>query len=567
MQLKPSLGSLGVLLLTLDIASGNSDRVETIQPDREYAKDRAYMVFNAVHSAGRQWGSSLYHNGFSFFPATVPIGTTFYHGARTNVTPSGLEWLAFDIEHAENFARSFRMRPGRGRPPQVKMEKPGMEDVLPGSQEAREELRRRSEDSAIYYASDREDELGELTDPNDPVNFRGYLHTYQTNREFNVLLVDGMSAGKTSMGTLDSQDLVLRENNTSHKLDEWHRALDLCKLASEWGFDGFVRIELGVEIIKCDFNDGLDLASMMRTEMYNHTMGKNNMARFQWARAVAERYDGIGADRLRIDFSSMVSGLFFPINISSPTPERPDLKRLGAATLDELGDIKAYLRDTLRQPRRYTVNWQGVADLIINRYSKRLALMVYKPLSLHFFVDEVEAATLTWVNAPPLPDDVSMAEREGVNQTADAIEQCRVHYLRSALAVKKRWSIEDDLIYTSFDAILGMICQTLFSVRSRLLEASGSGLGDYKIKDGFEGNDELEKAASDGRASIQDLIDSLGWSIWKQPQPCAPDETSMIAMWPLGTKEDHWHPGCRSIDTVQHPTDTYWDFRMPGRKV
>ncbi|KAF4999958.1 hypothetical protein FGRMN_2100 [Fusarium graminum] len=521
--------------------------------------------FNQI--ARRQWGSSLYHNGFGFFPATVPMGTTFYHGARTNVTPSGLEWLALDIEHSGHFARSFRKRPDRGRPPQAEMETPEMEDVLPGGQEAREELRRRSENRDVYYTSDREDEVGELTDPNDAVNFRGYLHTYQTNREFNVLLVDGMSAGKTSMGTLDSQDLVLRENNTNHNMDEWHRALDLCKLATEWGLDGFVRMELGVEIIKCDFGNGLDLVSMVRTEMYNRTMGRNEMARFQWARAVAERYDGVGADRLRIDFSSMVSGLFFPINISSTTPERPDLKRLGAATLDELRDIKAYLRDMLRQPRRFTVNWQGVADLIINRYSKRLTLMVYEPLSLHFFVDEIEAATLTWVDAPPLPDDVSMAEREGVNRTADAIEPCRVHYLRTALAVKKRWNIEDELIYTSLDTVLGTICQTLFLVRSRLLEASGSELSGYKIKDGFEGNGELEKAAQNGRATIQELIDNLGWSTWKRPQPCAPDETSMIAMWPFGTKEDHWHPGCRSIDTFQHPTDTYWDLRMARGKV
>ncbi|KAM0250261.1 hypothetical protein ACHAP5_002320, partial [Fusarium lateritium] len=547
-------------------------------PDRESARDRAHMVFNAVHSAGRLWGSALNHNGFGFFPATVPMGTTFYHGSRTNVTPSGPEWLAFDIEHAENFARSFRLRRGRGRPPQTKSANDkviGKEGIVPGSEEYREELRRRSDDTVLHAGdaeADISDEIkgnegNEGNEGNDPVNFRGYLHTYQTSRELNVLLIDGMSAGKTNMGTLDSQDFLLRENNTSGKLDEWHRALDLCKLASEWGFDGFVRSEIGVEIIKCDFGNGLNLVSVTRTELYDKTMGRFGLAMFQWVRAVAERYDGVGADRLRIDFSSMVSGLFFPVNISSTIPERPDLKRLSAATLDELRYVKEYLRDILRQPRRFTVNWQGAADLIINRYSKRLALMVYRSLPSRHFIEEIETATLTWVDAPPTPDDVSMADREATNRTADAIEQCRIHYLLPALSAKERWSAEDELTYTSFDAVLNLICQTLFSVRSRLLKASGSNLTDYKIKGDIDNNPELEEAIEDGRITIQELIDTLGWSIWKKPQPCAPDEISTIAMWPFGMKEDHWHPGCRTVDRVQHPTDSYWDIVLPRRNV
>ncbi|KAF9767164.1 hypothetical protein IL306_000292, partial [Fusarium sp. DS 682] len=445
---KASFGVLGILAAALNVASGH-DKTGRIEPDHEYAKERAYMVFNAIHSAGRQWGAALYHNGFGFFPATVPAGTMFYHGTRQNVTPTGPEWLAFDIEHAENFARSFKYRAGRGGPtapipPPPDEKEPDADDEQTDEEVDRQELRRRSE----YITTNNDDDsllrAAAPKDDNDTVNLRGYLHTYQANRDLKVLLIDGMSAGKTNMGTLDSQDLVLRENNTNgRKFDEWHRALDLCKLASEWGFDGFVRIEIGIEVIKCDFTDGLDLVSMMRTELMSRTMGNFGLATFQIVRAVGERYDGVGANRLRIDFSSMVSGLFFPINISSTVTGRPDLKRLGAATLEELKDIKAYLNDVLRQPRRYNVDWQGVVDLIITRYNKRLALMAYEPLESHYFVDEVEAATLTWYDAPPLPDDASMVDQREINRTADAIEQCRVHYLRPALRAKQQWSLED----------------------------------------------------------------------------------------------------------------------------
>ncbi|KAF4333678.1 hypothetical protein FBEOM_12510 [Fusarium beomiforme] len=562
---KTSFGVLGVLAVALNVVSGH-DKTGRMQPDHEYAKERAHMVFNAIHSAGRQWGSALYHNGFGFFPATVPAGTMFYHGTRQNVTPTGPEWLAFDIEHAENFARSFKYRPGRGGPtaprPPPGAKGPDANDEQTGEEEDRQELRRRNE----HIATDNDDSLLGAPAPKDddePVNVRGYFHTYQTNRDLKVLVIDGMSAGKTNMGTLDSQDLVLRENNTNGRsFDEWNRALDLCKLASEWGFDGFVRIEIGIEVIKCDFADGLDLVSMMRTEMINHIMGNLGLATFQIVRAVGERYDGVGANRLRIDFSSMVSGLFFPINISSTVTGRSDLKRLGTATLDELKDIKAYLIDVLRRPRRFIVDWQGVVDLIVTRFSKRLTLMAYEPLDSHYFVDEVEAATLTWYDAPLLPNDTTLSDQRETNRTADAIEQCRVHYLRPALSAKKQWSLEDDLIYTSLDAVLGTICQTLFSVRNRLLEASGSDLNDYRIKRFDEHDTGMEKAINGSRTVIQGLIEDLGWTIWKQPQPCKPDEVNTVAMWPYGSEEDHWNPGCRSIETVQHPTDSYWRRHM-----
>ncbi|KAF4957999.1 hypothetical protein FGADI_2829 [Fusarium gaditjirri] len=523
-------------------------------------------------NTSRQWGSALYHNGFGFFPATVPEGTMFYHGSRRNVTPTGPEWLAFDIEHAEGFARSFKYRPGERPPggpkPPPDKKKPNADKGQTEEKEDRQELRRRNEYIKTGNGNDPFDEVADPKGDGDPVAVRGYLHTYQTNRDLKVLLIDGMSAGKTDMGTLDSQDLVLRENNTDRgsMMDEWNRALALCKLASEWGFDGFVRIEIGIEVINCDFADSLDLVSMMRTELVDRILGKAGLSTFQFVRAVGERYDGVGANRLRIDFSSMVSGLFFPINISSTVVGRPDLKRLGSATLEELKDVKAYLSNVLCQPRRFIVDWQGVADLVIARYSKRLALMVHEPLQSHYFIDEVEAATLTWYDAPPSRDDISMVEQREVNKTADAVEQCRVHYLRPALKVRQQWSFEDELIYTSLDTVLGTICQTLFLVRNRLLEASGSNLDDYRIRIDNENDTDMEKAISSGRAMIRALMSDLGWSIWKRPQPCQPDEVNTIAMWPFGTEEDHWNPGCRSVETVQHPADSYWRNRRP-RKV
>lgn len=364
-----------------------------------------------------------------------------------------------------------------------------------------------------------------------------------------------MSAGKTNMGTLDSQDLVLRENSTNGGFDEQPRAVDLCELVTEWGFDGVVRMEVGFEVIHCDFRNSLDLVTMKRTMMRDDMVGDGYLSFFPWARAATERYDGIGGDRLRIDWSSMVSGLFFPINISSIDANRPDLTRLAAAAMSDLKDIKGYLKDVATAPRRFNVDWQATVDLIVARFVKPLKSMTYEDLLPGRFIDEVEAATLLWVDAPGYPDDVTAASEEG-NRTEDAVAHCRAHFLRPSTFKLDEWSLEDRLIYTSIDAVMEDICSNLFSVREVLLKASGSTWDAYHI--GRVDDEGMSEAIKQGRRMLQRLMETLGWTAWKQTQPCGPDEVLFIAMWPFGTENDHFNPGCRSLDGLQHAKTSYW---------
>lgn len=526
-------------------ASQFASNQEQLQPSQESAKENANLIFNSVHSAGRQWGSSLYHNGFSFFPARVPAGTLLYHGSREDKPPSGLEWLAFEIEHAENFAHSVHWRPGAPRPGP-----PGDGQKPPAQQEP---LNKKNSN-----------------DEEEP-NYRGYLQTYQATRDLNLLYLDGTSAGKTDMGTLDSQDLILRENKTNHDDIDWgemRRARDMCDILPEWGYDGVVRMEIGFEVILCDFYTGaVDLVSVTRTFLSEDKLGNGDTQGFEWARAVAERYDGIGGDRLQIDYSSMVSGLFFPINISHTDPERPDLKRLASATLDELKDIKSYLKDVATRPRSFKVNWQAIVDMIVSRFQGRLVSLASNDLGESHFIDQLESTILAWVDAPPLPGDVNLSSvNEEVNGTANAIKQCRKHYLRPALAKKRDWSVEDELIHTAIDSVLGAICEELFAIRASLLEADDriTSRGSYLIvRD--QSNKKQSEAVIAGRARVQNLMDTLGWTVWKQKQPCPPNEVLFIAMWPFGDTDDHWNPGCRPIEHFRRMSGDYWDLDMGPR--
>ncbi|OAQ78555.1 hypothetical protein VFPBJ_06676 [Purpureocillium lilacinum] len=489
---------------------------EAIKPGLESAVANAFRIFNALHSAGRQWGAALNHNGFGFFPAVVPQGTLLYHGAASPDPPRGPEWLAFEMEHSELFAQSWRQD----------------DDVWAtrGPVASQRPLSR---------------------------NRRGYFHTYRANRDLKLLYLDGMAAAKSRFGPLDSQDLVLRENKTGSfddLMDEPGRARDVCRFVTEVGMDGFVRVEIGFEVVYCDFDIGLDPMSVTRSVMPQDKVFKEDMLMYQMARAASREYEGLGG-RLRLDFSSMVSGFFFPINVSSTDPTRPDLIRLGAASMDEILDLKRHLREMCLRPRRFTVDWQAaVVDGLVDRFADRLISMVSRKLPAEHFIGELERATLVYYDAPALPGDLAAK-----NRTAEAIDRCTEHHLLPALAREDKWHFEDKLIYTAVGIVARDICQTLFQALSALQRARATPEGAG-----------LREAIAHGQKALRHLTDRLAWTEWKKPRPCSVDQVAFVAMYPFGDDEDHWHPGCRSIeDLLGFGRHGYWDrdFLRPGNDL
>ncbi|RYO74359.1 hypothetical protein DL764_010884 [Monosporascus ibericus] len=114
---------------------------------------------------------------------------------------------------------------------------------------------------------------------------------------------------KWDMGILDTQDLVQRSvRSPSGKplWDEYDRAKELCRLVTDWRYDGIVRMEIGFEVIHCNFTAGLDLLSMLRRPFFDQPEGCTDQAcdMFQFARAIAYRYDGLNSSRVKLDFST-----------------------------------------------------------------------------------------------------------------------------------------------------------------------------------------------------------------------------------------------------------------------
>jgi hypothetical protein len=470
-------------------------------PSIEAVQQNAPHIFNAVHSSMRQWGSSLKHNGLSFFPASIPAHTHLYHGTSEKEAVKGMEWLAFEIEHAEAFARPRRTphkKPGEG-PPEPPQE--GTDHI--------HELGNEYFPEQTFSAPNHE-------------NAAGYLHIYQTTRILSRLLyIDGMSAGKSKLGTLDSQDLILRNfTGKPSWRGEMERAHDLCDLGQKWNIEGFIRMEAGFELILCDFTNGLELISARRRD--------GGMRRqFEYMRAVTARFQGITAGRVEIDYSSMISAFFYPINLTNPDSKHAELPRLLSSQVEGIykihGDLHTVLDRSLKL-KHEQIDWQGVVDMIVTRYSDRLQYMLLKETTQ----DEIIATLATLLGIYIDYDNLNIPSARNI---------CAYHYLNSTHAT----TTSDHFIREAIATVSHKICDALFEAHSLF----------------FEVKDDLE-AVENAQLLIQQLTYYLDWTTWVKCGGCAYDEVCYVAVWPWGSPEDHYHPRCKK-SSEDFGGGSYWN--------
>ncbi|KAJ3715780.1 hypothetical protein C8R42DRAFT_746018 [Lentinula raphanica] len=158
-----------------------------------------HLIFQSVSSLLQHWPNARYRNGHTIVPGTIPIGTTLYHGRSDSNYPKGADWTATDPEHSFLFCK------------------------------------------------------------------RPCWHlTLVTTRALKILYFDGSSAVKMHGGSMDSQDILLwGERKAEMVFSEEERLDQLCKWGSEFGLDGFVRMEMNFEVMLCDFESGVETVSFL----------------------------------------------------------------------------------------------------------------------------------------------------------------------------------------------------------------------------------------------------------------------------------------------------------------
>jgi hypothetical protein len=472
----------------------------------------------------------------SFFLAHVRAGTELYHGSGNNLTVTGMEWLAFEPEHAMNFARTIVHDPS---PPK---------DVDPPSDHhdgAQQIITRDCDPSLTDLTAFRHQQLlGHHPPPPPPhrnhsfTMISGYLHTYAPSLPLTLLYLDGQSAAKSSLGTLDTQDYLLAPSASW----DYARGHAMCALAStQWNgrIHGFIRMEHGFEVIMCNFSKSVDLQRIQRVGDWEELSGGSDANRgrflFTFLQAVMARYGGIGGARVVLRNDEFVS-VFAQEDVDLFGDGEGALPRLTNITSGQREGVMAkltdlILKDRLEMPR---VNYQAVADLLVTRYSSVLYTLAYGPAlgkhELHH--------TLKLLLRPFIDYDARDLQME--------VESCTLHFLPTV----DDEAGEMSLGRTAIVQVSHQICSTLFTALSSSSPSSSS----------------TTTSAIQIQSSIHNLTTHLAWTTWKECRPgCMFDEICLTAIWPIGDKRSHDRPYCVDWRTVGDASgrpgagESYWD--------
>lgn len=682
-------------LLALDVLSNPA-----LAKSTDAAVHNANHVFNAVHSSMRQWGGSLNHNGMSFFLAKVPEGTHLYHGTSHESFVKGMEWLAFEPEHALIFARPRR---APGRPPSETAEGPlSLEDeTLSKESSLQEEKAWRHHGSTSGNGHDEAECLPsfhhdrhdanlpsdmESTQPQErstrirrkpcvssersflshheggrnlrehgpppplppghiyrpypppprklrpepgfqrpwspvhrgppspppPSNYYdvptehhdipaaarrtyefasksvqsrkpqaqkplrvvpalhdssaqqseevGYLHTYAPTHALQLLYIDGLSAGKTDNGTLDTQDkLLLNMTDNGHggpMGGEMARAKGLCELAAtlwESKIDGILRMEGGFEVILCDFEKHLERIDVVRS---GDAVGEPNqegrptrgvMGGWEYVKAITSRYHGLGGDRVDIDYNSFVSVFAHNVkglwdnDVQSDT-RMPRLTNVDPAVLHAIRDeVTSLILNADWTTHAHGRNWQVVTDLVVARYS---APLQYIAATTRLRDDRI---ALTEYLHRLLRPFIDVPSRNVTLETA----RCVAQFVPSLPTSHTPPASLPPLAHRTIHAVTARICDALLTAHSiAVAPVSHSSYSHVYAVHAVE--------------IIQELVDWLGWTSWKDCGTCGDEEVCFVPIWPMGAREDHEKPRCRGEKEVAGQMG-YWGRMEPPR--
>lgn len=511
----------------------------------------------------------------SVFIATVPEGTQLYHGTSKAERINGTQFLAFEPEHAAGFARPRRGPPGRGGPPGPENAQDDGEDWHPPERapdaeppvwqhgRPKNDLKARHphEDPPLTHtAAQRERARMPAQEPLEESHGQveeeahGYLHTYVPKRDLRLLYVDGQSAAKSDKGTLDMQDIVLLQNapipeddrkrGPGHKrpskdkesmrrskserdekpemkdnrvggpMGEGFRAEHMCDLAAkEWKgrIDGFVRMELGFEIILCNFDETLNVVRITEVKQSSGKGGPggNSEDKFSHYQAVASRFDGIGGDRVRVNYGNFVSLFADEKAIYFDEHDLPRVKNETAILKPVMESITDLV---LKEDDNTATDWQAIADMVVARYGDRIEYLASGEIKdLPSFQAEIDRALRPFI------------DYSARNRSAE-IRRCATQYV---LTKPK----STDLAAHAIINVSATLCSRL--------SAAGE-----------------KTTLSEALATVQDLKKWLAWTSWKRCRGCSYHEVCFIPIWPMGSAEERDSPKC--VSNMSETSRGYW---------
>lgn len=304
----------------------------------------ASAVFNAVNGAGKQHDSNIKPVGVSFIPAYIPANTPLFHSTGKQSVPSLFEWVAMDRE----FSYSFAHFPRHGKPSRF------------------------HSDQRIFKSDGR-----------------NYLYTFVNPKPLDKLIfLDGALAAKTDSGEMDQQLVLSGQEDPDAYVYEREAADRICKWGKPFGLQGVVRLEVGFEVIICNFNDlqlvsNVSLANPVDILDFPAETGSDDPEELSRKRILDEAMAQLGLEwvqagslvnhgekRIKLDLSHMVT----PLNKTWIDPD-PYKRRLNKIPQTVKDDIRRTLSHHLKRPVIQGRDWQTLAERVVGKFSPLLLLL------------------------------------------------------------------------------------------------------------------------------------------------------------------------------------------------
>jgi len=309
---------------------------------------------------------------------------------------------------------------------------------------------------------------------------------------------------------------------------EYGRGEGLCDIArNDWRerVDGFLRMEAGFEVILCEFIGNVELRNVGRSngKCEGCIDGKRAEDRkgMKYLRAVADRYRGIGGGRVRINYEKMVSAFSLGTALLGMGGRYPRLRNV--SSIDLRAVRKRVDEMILSEPNPFVhlgIDWQVVADTVVTRYSSRL-----RYLAMPGIIDDDH------ILSSELNDMLSIfIDYDNRDFVAETL-RCSSHLFPTTAYEIPTAHLAKSVV----NRIINYICYSLISTQ----------------------HGEVSRSLSMKQNIINELIENLDWTTWKECGPCQVDEICSIPLWPFGSKHDWVRPKCRNASTI-HEQRGYW---------
>lgn len=490
--------------------------------------DNSTALFNIIHGSLKQKGGVLNPIGAAFIPAYIPPNTYFYHSTESSEVPDLFEWIAMSSEFSYWFA-SF--------PRNIK------------------HLHSYPEYDASFTLPENTDYLG-IGDNSKQHDRRNFLYSFRTTIPLTKLIfLDGASASKRNTGEMDQQ-LLLGNISSVHSWysEENYVAGKICQWGRPFGLQGIIRLEIGFEIILCDFKNGVELVSNVSlsnvTELIGFPdeslMSDNNLEKertelmdvFQAMGGFEILQSGANVDtgerRILLDFTRMVT----PINKTWLNPD-PYRRRLANLSTEVKEDILKTLEFNLREYdfQYKSTDWQLLTDNIVDKFGPMLLTLNMtltkfenSNTDIHYSLKKVaeELSRLTYNFVRRYSDeaiqDTALREEKMFRQSVE-------EYVYHTYPIR---SPSERLIYSSLFVEQSAVSRIIFDV----FKLSKSILHDLYVTPTKENYMDFKHEVLCTKKRLVKLLEDLRWPIFTQcSSKCKWDEVCYVPTWgpsPMG---------------------------------